>query len=111
MPGECAGCVGARAVKRGSGAGAVKSSPEVRGFGAREREETTDPVLVCGAVPEVLPPCDLLRLCMRWAATEGPEGLGEKGSWAAIRCELDGNECGVAMLQFKDRESGEEYTG
>ena len=25
------------------------------------------------------------------------EGLGEKGSWVAILCELDGKECGVAM--------------
>ena len=95
------GFVGARVLKRGSGAGGVKSSPEVRGFGAREREETTDPVLVCGVGPEVLPPCDLFWLCIRWAATEGPEGLGEKGSWAASRCEFDGNECDVSIENYR----------
>ena len=37
--------------------------------------------------------------------------VGEGMRLPDLITELDGNECGVAMLQFKDRESGEEYTG
>ncbi len=59
MPGVWRGLVAGRALKSGIGGGAAKSSPEVRGFCMREREDTTDPDLVCNGTLEVLPPCDL----------------------------------------------------
>ena len=87
-----------RGWSNGRGGGEENSSPGLNGFWVREREEVVDPFRVCVDLSAELPLRCLLVLCRRWMAGLVVDGLGEKGNWVAILCELDGNECGVAML-------------
>ena len=55
IPSACPALANWRGVKRDSDGGGVNSSPETRGFCVRDREETIDPDLVCGAALDMLP--------------------------------------------------------